>query len=819
MTDSPTICFHCGEPVPRGERRTVTVDGAEHPVCCAGCEAVATLIAGTGLTDFYRFRTATSGQPLDEPPEEWQAYDRPENQREFVRQLDQTRREAVLLVEGLTCAACGWLIEHVLSRVDGVAEIRVNPATGRAHVRWDVSRVPLSSIFRNIAELGYRPHPLTPEEAVPAALRERRRALKRIGVAGLAMMQVMMYAVALYAGAFQGIEPVYEHFLRAVSLVVTTPVVLYSAQPFFRGAWRDLRARRPGMDVPVALAIGGAYAASVWQTVTAGGEVYFDSVTMFVFFLSVARYLELTARQRANATNDAVGRLLPGTALRTGPRGEERVTVNRLQPGDRVIVRPGEAVPADGRIVDGSSYLDESMLTGEPTPVRRGAGEAVVGGSVNTAEVLTVAIERVGAETTVAHIRRLLERAQNERPPLARLADRIASHFVAGVLLIAATVAAVWLAIAPQHAFEITLAVLVVTCPCALSLATPTALVAATGRLVGLGLVVTRARALESLARVDRLVLDKTGTLTEGRVRLTAVATPGRLPAPESRAVAAALERHASHPIATAFREDDDGRAVTDLQSIDGAGIEGTVDGRRFRIGRPAWAAGIDDSAGDDGRIALADGDGVQAWFTLADPPRAEAAEALSALRELGITVHMASGDAEGVVRELGATLRIGQAMGRMSPAQKLDHVRELQRQGHVVAMVGDGVNDAPVLGGADVSLAMGSGSDLAQNSADVVLTSSQLTALPEGIRHARRTLAVIRQNMAWAIGYNLLAVPLAATGMVAPWMAAIGMSASSILVVLNAMRLTRGGRDTAPPPCPLPRPVASASGGVGGTL
>lgn len=820
MTDTPVACFHCGEPVPRGERRTVAIDGAEHPVCCAGCEAVATMIAGSGLTDFYRFRTATSGQPVDEAPEEWQAYDRPENQRPFVRQLDATRREAVLLVEGLTCAACGWLIEHVLARVDGVEEIRVNPATGRAHLRWDVSRVPLSDLFRHIGDLGYRPHPLTPEEAVPAALRERRQALKRIGVAGLAMMQVMMYAVALYAGAFQGIEPVYEHFLRAVSLVVTTPVVFYSAVPFFRGAWRDLQARRPGMDVPVALAIGGAYAASVWQTATGGGEVYFDSVTMFVFFLSVARYLEMTARQRANATNDAVGRLLPGTALRLGADGEERVTISRLQPGDRVIVRPGDAVPTDGRIVSGASHLDESMLTGESTPVRRSTGEAVVGGSVNTTATLTVSVERVGAETTVAHIRRLLERAQNERPPLARLADRIASHFVAGVLLIAGIVASVWLVIAPERAFEITLAVLVVTCPCALSLATPTALVAATGRLVGLGLVVTRARALESLARVDRLILDKTGTLTEGRVGITAVVATGHEPEAECRALAAALERHSAHPIASAFREDDDGRPTGPMRVVDGAGVEGEIEGRHYRLGRRDWACGDGvDGGGDGGGIALADARGLLATFTLADPLRAEAAAALSTLGELGVSVEIASGDAQDVVDDLAAALDVEGARGRLSPADKLDHLQSLQSQGHVVAMVGDGVNDAPVLGGADVSIAMGSGTDLAQNSADIVLTSGRLAALPEGIRQARRTLSVIRQNLAWAIGYNLVAVPLAATGAVAPWMAAIGMSASSLIVVLNAMRLHAGREQPVAAPCPLPQPVASASGGVGGSI
>jgi len=819
MSEESATCFHCGEPVPAGERRTVRIDGVDHPVCCAGCEAVATMISGAGLSDFYRFRTANPGTPITDRGDEWLAYDRTENQTEFVRRVSETEREAVLLVEGLSCAACGWLIEHVLSRCDGIEEIRVNPATGRAHVRWDVSRIPLSTIFRQLGELGYRPHPLTPEEAVPMALRERRRALKRLGVAGLAMMQVMMYAVGLYAGTFQGIEPIYEHFLRAVSLIVTTPVVLYSAQPFFLGAWRDLRARRPGMDVPVALAVGSAFGASVWATVTGRGEVYFDSVTMFVFFLSVARFLELTARHKAGSATDAVARLLPGTALRLGADGEERVTVDRLAVGDRLRVRPGEVVPADGRIADGDSYLDESMLTGESEPVHRSAGDRVVGGSINASAALTVAVERVGAESTVAHIRRLLERAQGERPPLARLADRVAGRFVSAVLLIAGAVGGIWLALAPERAFETTLAVLVVTCPCALSLATPAALVAATGRLARGGLVVTRARALEALARVDRVLFDKTGTLTEGRISLARSEPCGALDIGECRSVAAALERFSAHPVAVAFRGFDDGRMASDVTHLPGSGLAGRVAGRRYRLGRPVWAAalaGVEAGTGRDagGWLALADEAGVLAYFALNDEVRGGAAGAVETLRNLGVVPEIVSGDGERAVTAIARDLHIDEARARLTPEDKLAHLQRLQRAGHVVAVVGDGVNDAPILAAADVSIAMGSGSDLAQTTADVVLTASTLAALSDGVRAARRTVAVIRENLVWAVLYNAVAVPLAGAGLIAPWAAALGMSASSILVVLNAMRLNRRQTVTGAS-CPLPRPVASVSGGA----
>ncbi|MGD8708976.1 MAG: heavy metal translocating P-type ATPase, partial [Ectothiorhodospiraceae bacterium] len=573
MSSPRESCFHCGEPVPPRQRRTVRIDGAEQPVCCAGCEAVATLIAGSGLEDFYHYRTGPSARPDDIPSDEWSAFDRSEVQQGFVRHLDDHRREGVFLIEGLYCAACGWLIEHVLERLPGVEDIQVNPATGRALLRWDSNATALSLLLRRMAELGYRPHPLSAEDAVPVATRERRAAMKRLAVAGLGMMQVMMYAVALYAGAIhEGMDPVIQHFLRAVSLLVATPVVFYAGRPFFRGAWRDLRARRPGMDVPVALAVGTAYAASVWNTLAGGGEVYFDSVTMFVFFLSVARYLEMAARHRAGRTTEVLVRMLPATALRLTAEGEERIALAELTPGEHIRVRAGETVPADGRIVSGASHLDESMLTGEPLPRPRSEGDAVIGGSLNVTGPIDVLVDRVGQDTLISAIVGLLERAQSDRPRLARLADRVAGWFVSGVLAAAALVALYWWQTAPEQAFPVTLAVLVVTCPCALSLATPAALVAATSRLARSGVLVTRASALEILTRADRLVLDKTGTLTRGRLGVQLTGRRDGTAAEEAFALAAALEAHSEHPIARAFDAHRDERTAADVAVQPGLG-------------------------------------------------------------------------------------------------------------------------------------------------------------------------------------------------------------------------------------------------------
>ena len=804
-----TKCFHCGDPMPPGEPITVCIDGEDRPVCCHGCAAVAQMIVGNGLEDFYRFRTGPSSRPDDDTADEWTVYDQPEMQADFVREIAGGTKEAALLVEGLYCGACSWLIEHTLQRDEGLVDVRVNPTTGRALLRWDPEKTSLSRLLRTMAAIGYRAHPLSGARLETLADGERKRALKRLVVAGLGMMQVMSYAVALYLGAFDAMDPVLAKFLRLVSLLVATPVVAYSARPFFQSAWRDLRARRPGMDVPVSLAIGGAYLASVYHTLIGAGEVYFDSVTMFTFFLLIGRYAEMAARHRASDATDSLTLLIPPAALRIVDGREEAVPVKRLQPGDPVRVRPGDTVPADGVVTEGRSRFDESMLTGESSAVERGPGEPVIAGSMNQGNPIAMEVHQVGQGTVLAGIGRLLDRAQSQRPRITRFADTAAGYFVLVLLMAAAGVALWWGLHEPARAFPVTLAVLVVTCPCALSLATPAALVAATGRLTRAGLVITRADAVETLARATHVIMDKTGTLTHGRLTVQQIqplrgGDPTRL-----RAIAAGLEAGSEHPIAGAFRNAPAMRA-TGIRTVPGRGIEGAVEGHLYRIGRPQFVAELSgtplpDFAADGNAVwvALGSGQGIEAVFRLMDTPRPEARETLHKLQALGLKTIIASGDRTETVAALADELGIDEFHGDMRPEDKLETVHKLQAQGAVVAMVGDGINDAPVLAGADVSVAMGAGTALARTAADAVLLADDMEMLAEGVRVARKTMAVIRENLGWAILYNAVAVPLAATGLVQPWMAAIGMSASSLLVVLNAVRLTR--RRT-PPACPTPQ-------------
>jgi Cu2+-exporting ATPase len=798
---APTDCFHCGQPIPVGAHYAVAVDGTERQMCCTGCEAVAQAIVENNLTDYYRFRTEIGSKPEDLIPEalrQLQVYDAPELQRSFVRETGGAVREASLILEGIVCAACVWLNENHVKQLPGILEFRINYSTHRATLKWDNSIIHLSDVLKSISEIGYHAHPFDPGRLESLQKKEKSAALRRIAVAGLGMMQVMMIAVAMYIGAVSDMDTEMRGFLRWISLIMTTPVVFYSSRVFFASAWRDLRRGRFGMDVPVSLAIAVAFSASIWATVTGGGEVYFDSVSMFTFFLLSGRYLEMAARHKAGQVAEELVRLMPATATRLRDGEQEVIPVGQLEMGDHVLVKPGEVVPADGVVIDGVSSTNESLLTGESLPSQKHTGDTLVGGTVNIESPLTMRVEKVGDNTVLAAIIRLLERAQSEKPELARMAEKVASRFVPLILLIAAGVFLWWYQHQPDQAFWIALSVLVVTCPCAFSLATPAALTAATGLLTSKGVLTTRGHALETLARITHIIFDKTGTLSHGQLEVVDFKTLGGATASFCKHVAAGLETASEHPVAHAvLRLSDSPATFGNLTAESGRGVKGVYQQKRYRIGTESFVrelTGVDLPAiprsPERSEIFLGSEDGWLALIALADRLRGEAADMVQELHALGIEVTLLSGDSPPVVEGVAQQLGIHHALGGQLPEGKLAYLKKLQEQGAVVAMVGDGVNDAPVLAGAQVSVAMGSGSQLAQASADMVLLSENLLQLPFAVKTARRMQVIIKQNFAWTILYNVLAIPLAATGMVAPWMAAIGMSASSLIVVMNALRL-----------------------------
>ena len=799
--DGRARCFHFGaQGAPEG-RFCVEYESVARACCCAGCQAAAQLVLAQGLGRFYEFRSGEGTTP-DASERDWTAFDREASLRRWTHLGADGSRSVSLQLEGIHCAACSWLIDNSLRQLSGVLAISINTAGARAELRYDPSRIALSQILRRIGELGYLGRPLSFTAADDEGGRERRLALLRLAVAGFGMMQVMTFAVSLYAGALQGMDQNLAQLMRLVSLIVATPVVLFAAQPFFLGAVHSLRAHTLGMDVPVALSIGAAYLWSTWATLVAGGPVYFDSAVMFTFLLLLGRYIEMSLRHRSGLQQHALARLLPDSVLRLRSTESERVTPDELLAGDLLRVLPGERIAADGVVEQGRSEVDESLITGESVPQVRGVGEQLIAGTLNVSAPLEYRVERVGPDSTLATVSRLLQTAQAARPRFADQADRVAAWFVGAMMLLALCVGAYWLQVDPVRAFPTVLAVLVVTCPCALSLATPAALAAATTRLARTGLLITRGRALERLAVADRVVFDKTGTLTRGQVRIEAVhLLDPRWSQERALAISAALERYSTHPIAQAFAQIAGPTDVMHVETDTGRGVGGTIDGVPYRIGRWDYALELSGaapeppSAGAQMRIALADPHGVVATFLLADGLREDAAAATRSLHRLGLTAIIASGDRAGVVASVAQRLGDIESYCALDARAKVCLVSNLQALGHTVLMVGDGVNDAPVLAAADVSIAIGAGTDLAKVSADLVLMGERLAPIAAGIDVARRTQRIIRQNLLWALIYNITAVPLAAAGLLQPWMAAIGMSMSSLLVVLNAMRLLRVSR------------------------
>ncbi len=785
--NSPGIqdCYHCGEALPFGPV-LLEIEGRLQGFCCHGCAAAAQWIRQSDLGDYYRLRSVAATRVGDAP--DLEGWDRDDLLREHAFPVE-GGLEITLLTDGMRCAACAWLIDRALQRESGVSDSSANAVTGRIRIGWDPSRVRLSQLLQRLAMLGYRPYLAGGAVRERERVAERRRWLLRLGIAGLGAMQTMMLSEALYLDFGHHMAISTRDFFRWITFLVCTPVVFYSGWPFLAGCWRELRQRHLGMDTLIASSTLLAYLASAVETVRGGALVWYDAAAMFVFLLLGARMLEQRARRIASSQVDTLARARPTLATRERADGSrEAVPLTALQAGDIACVAAGEAVPADGCLLDNEGVFEEALLTGESHPVSKRRGAPIYAGTVCRETPARIEITQVGSATRLSQLARLVEQAQAHRPPIARVADRVGSWFVMALLFAAVLVYLGWRVHDPARAFEVTLSLLVISCPCALSLAVPAALAATHGALARLGVLSIRADGLDSLAKATDVVFDKTGTLTRVQPALREVQTFDGMTADMAQAVAVALERDSGHPIAAAFAHVRTALQASEVRAVSGQGVAGYVDGTSWRLGRADFAAKRE----DDGQLWLGDGERAVARFRLQESLRPDARGAINELRQLGLRVHVASGDALEPVQRLMRELDIGEAHARQSSEDKLDLVRRLQAQGRVVAMVGDGLNDAPVLAGADVSLAMGDGASLAQRAADMVLTAPSLLRIPAAIGLARRTQRIIRQNFAWAVGYNLLALPLAIAGQVTPAVAALGMALSSLIVTANALRLMR---------------------------
>ena len=706
------------------------------------------------------------------------------------------------------CAACSLKLEQALLGVPGVVSARVSAASGRASVTWSQAATRPSAWMAAPRVLGYELLPASDAFARADGVQEARLALWRWLVAGFCMMQVMMYAVPGYFAQPGEITPDIEKLLRWASWVLSLPVVLFSCGPFFGNAWRDLRQRSISMDLPVALGIAVTFAVSSAATFDPQGwwgkEVYFDSLTMFVFFLLTGRWLEQHLRARTAGSLEALMQRLPDTVERLGLDGNfARITVRRLNVGDVIRVLPGEAFPADGTVLVGDTFADEALMTGESRPVARAAGSSVMAGSYNVANAVQVRVDQLGAGTRYAQIVALMAQASTDKPRLAVLADQVAKPFLIFVLLAAASAVVFSWPTDPARAMMAAVAVLVVTCPCALSLATPAAMLTSAGLLARHGVLVRRMQAIESLAHIDTVIFDKTGTLTDATLGLRTVHVGAGITSAQALQIAASLAQHSLHPVSRALAAAQSGAALIPLinvKALSGLGLEGELAAPvafncagLLRLGSARFCKieGRADAGDNDATQAhLADSHGWLATFELDEVVRPDAAGAVAALKEMGITVQLLSGDRTQAARRVADSLQIRDAQGDCTPQTKLTHLKQLQQQRHKVLMVGDGLNDGPVLAGADVSLAVGMAVPLAQAQCDFVLPGAQLRMLPAMLSQAQRTMRVVRQNLGWAAIYNAVSVPLALAGWLPAWLAGLGMALSSLLVIANAARL-----------------------------
>ncbi len=713
------------------------------------------------------------------------------------------------MIEGMHCAACALTIEDAIQRVPGVRNVEVSAGSHRAKVLWDSGAVAPSVWMQAVIDAGYRALPANDTFARERRLAESRKALWRMMVAGLCMMQVMMYAYPAYSAQPGDLTAEMEQLLRWASWVLTLPVIFFSCGPFFSNAWRDVLHRRISMDLPVALGMLITFVVSSAGTFDPAGifghEVFFDSLTMFVFFLLAGRWLELRLRDRTAGALEALMNRLPDSVLLLGPNGQfERVSVRRLQTGDVVRVLPGEAFPADGVLLQGHTSVDEALLTGESRPLTRQAGDEVISGSHNLSAMVQMRVDRAGDLTRFAQIVKLMESASTSKPMLARLADVIAKPFLIAVLLAAGLACAYWWQTDPERALMVAVSVLIVTCPCALSLATPAAMLSAAGALASRGVLVRRMDAFESLAGVDTVMFDKTGTLTRDAMVLQEIRVRQDTTQQRALALAAALAQHSLHPLSRALVTSAQLAEVADHWRFDqvteqvGQGLSalacsavGDDPAIGVRLGSASYCAVPEINSGAL-QVHLSDDAGWLASFEFQEDIREDAIETIAALTRAGISVYLLSGDASHAADRVAEKVGIANVKGHCTPKDKLDFLRQSQVHGHKVAFVGDGLNDGPVLAGAHVSFAFGQAVPLAQAQADFLVLGSRLTHVVDALVLSRRTLRIVKQNLSWASIYNAVCVPLAVFGLLPAWLAGLGMASSSLLVVLNALRLSK---------------------------
>ena len=784
-------CAHCGLPVTAPDAASSTAQ-----FCCAGCATAYEILASHGLGKYYAFSDRREA-PVRATGRAYEEFDHPAFAERYVTRTPSGLARVELYLEGVHCASCVWLVERMPIIVDGVARAELDIRRSLAVLEWDDRSVPLSTIARRLDQLGYPPHPYRGVARDAIRRREDRAMLVRIGVAGAIAINVMLAALALYAGEINGMDPAMTRFFRWVSLILVIPAFVWPGRVFFTGALAALRARSLHMDLPIAIALSGGFISGAVNTVRDSGPIYFDGLSVLILLLLGGRFLQQRGQRLATDSAELLHAIAPATARLVEGDSIREVPSEALMPGMVVEVRAGDSFSADGSVIEGRSSVNVALLSGESKPVTVDAGDQVYAGTLNLEAPLRVRVQESGESSRIARILRQVEESARRRAPVVLVADRMAGVFVAVVLCAAVLLYAIKLRVTPARALDDAIALLIVTCPCALALATPLAMTVAVGRAARQGVLVKGGDAIELLATPGTLVLDKTGTLTEGAVSL--VEWKG---AEWVKPLVLSLEMGSSHPIAEGIRRAWAGlepRPVTEVRHVIGGGLEGVVEGRRVRLGSARFVAeGLTTGGGPDCftltdpaltpvHVAV-DGELV-AVASFGDRVRADARESLEALRARGWKTMILSGDSHAVVASVAERLGFSpaDAHGEASPEAKLAFVESLKARGERVVMVGDGVNDAGAIAAAHVGVGVHGGAEASLSTADIYLARPGLRPLVELTDGAGRTMRVIRRNIGFSLCYNVIGAGMAVAGLITPVVAAVLMPASSLTVVLGS--------------------------------
>ncbi len=791
------LCFHCHLPIPNDFNQNFEYQGKTRQFCCLGCFCIAETIISSGLDDYYKFRTAVAPKADELIPGEFKVYDEQEVLESFTSSSSEYSQTIELICENLQCSACSWLIEKQIGKLPAVSKVSTNVTDQTVYLDWDKKKSKLSDILLKFHHLGYPVKPYNPEQVSSLHQQQNKSWLKRLGLAGLGMMQVMMYAVALYIGAFDGIDDVHQSFLRWVSFLVATPVLFYSGFPFFSNAYRAIKTWQLNMDVPIAVALSLAYITSIWATLSNSGEIYFDSVTMFVFFLLIGRYLEYQARQEVRKQFDFKDSLSALLVNRIGSNKTiKAVPVQKVVLGDSLLIKPGEPIVFDGVISAGESSINEAMLSGEFMPSNKRQGDKVLAGSINGDSPIEVEVTHLKEQGFMNNLKQMQKKALLDKPKITLIADKVARYFVTAILLLAVSTFTFWYLKDPSQALWITIAVLVVSCPCALSLATPVALACGVSSLNHRNFLVQDQDFLQKLSLATDVILDKTGTLTKGELTVESISNFTDKSNQSLLAIIASLESSSEHPIALAFKGYSNIKIqAKDIKVYPYAGVAGNIEQERYWFGNKFFISDntqTQECLMNTSCLYLTNYNSILAEITLSDKLRDELHNSCRDLMKAGKRLHLLSGDPSGQVKALAEDLGIEDWRNNLKPEEKLDYIKSLKSSSEManILTIGDGVNDAPAMAASDTSIAMAGASELTKVNADSYLLSAKLADIQFALKKSAQTNNVIKQNLTWALCYNIFMIPFAIAGMIPPYLAAIGMSLSSIVVVINSLRL-----------------------------